>query len=335
MVGPMKKSPFYFPIERGLYEIAPGLRPLGFDFGNGHFDQNVFQITADFSKYRQNKLDCRDERLTKYFCQKNLSEERTYALSKFIIEKLLNEYPHLFFFEHNILSCFHTGDKLCFDKDYKLLSFSSKEIINTPVLHSIDALSLQIQEDLALVCNDYKIINGVKDAESVEDHLALLHLCSASHWAAEDKIGLNFKDLHQPIPGIEKVNRISKKLMELIIYKGPFVRFIWSFVTDNRLNHHPIAPSNYDQTIWTGRHFDESQDVPFYFRVERQITYGLPEVDASLFTIGVFFISGHEIRAQVELRQQLILALKSMTLKSREYKGVAKCFDKFVAWLSS
>ena len=94
----MKKSPFYFPIERGLYEIAPGLRPLGFDFGNGHFDQNVFQITADFSKYRQNKLDCRDERLTKYFCQKNLSEERTYALSKFIIEKLLNEYPHLFFF---------------------------------------------------------------------------------------------------------------------------------------------------------------------------------------------------------------------------------------------
>lgn len=331
----MIKSPFYFPIERGVYEISPGLRPLGFDFGNEHFDKNVFQITEEFSKYRQNKLDCREERLSKYFCQKKISDERSSALVKFIIEKLLNEYPQYFSIENKYLSCLHTGDQLHFDEDYNLLSFTSTEIIKTPVLHSIDALSLQVQEDLAFVCNDYnKKINGVKDLESAEDYLALLHLCSASHWAAEDKIGLNFLDIHHPIPGIEKINRISKKLVELMIYKGPFVRFIWSFVTDDRLNHHPIAPDNYDQKLWTGRHFDELQSVPFYFRVERQVTYGLPHVDAALFTIGVSFISGNEIRKNAELRQQLILALKSMTPQSRVYKGVSECFDNFITWLS-
>ena len=120
-----------------------------------------------------------------------------------------------------------------------------------------------------------------------------------------------------------------------MIHKGPFVRFIWSFVTDKRLNHHPTPPPGADPVIWRGRTFNEFQYTPFYFRIERQVTYGFPEVEASLFTIGVTFLSGHEVRNNPHQRDQLISALESMTPESRVYKGVAGCFDQLIAWLKA
>lgn len=322
----MEKAPFYFPIERGLYEVAAGLRPLGFDFGNPHYDSKIFHIAEDFPLYRQNMLECRDERLSKYFCLHNISEERIQTLTKFLVHRLVLEYPEIFSFSEHTLFCKHTGDTLKFSDNYDLVSFKSSETFNTPVLHPIDALSLQVPEDLAYVC---------RDLETSKDHLGLLHLCTPSHWAAEDKIGMNFFDIHTPIPEIEKVNRVASKLVDMMINKGPFVRFIWSFVTDKRLNHHPIAPLNFDQETWKGRSFDEFSSIPFYFRIERQVTFGFQETQTALFTIGVTFLSGLEVKNNPHQRSQLISALHSMTPASRVYKGVDECFDKLIEWLNS
>ena len=324
----MNKQPLYFPIERGLYEVAPGLRPLGFDFGNGEIDKKIFQITDEFPIYRKNMLECRQERLSKYFLTHDLSDKRLLTLTKFIVYRLIEEYPRLFSFEASTLFCTHTGDSIEFDEYFNLLRFSSLDSIIIPVTHAIDALSLQVPEDLALVCRK------LTDSGPV-DHLALLHLCSPSHWAAEDKIGKNFFDIHIPIPGIEKINRVSEKMVETIIHKGPFVRFIWSFVTDKRLNHHPIAPEGMDQVAWTGRTFNQFQFIPFYFRVERQTTFGFPDQESSLFTISVSFLTGHEVKNDPHMRDQLISALLSMTPESRVYKGVEGCFDDLVKWLRS
>ena len=57
----------YFPITRGLYEVAPGLKLLGTDFGNGAMDRRVFQIDADFPRFRQSKLACRQDRIENMF----------------------------------------------------------------------------------------------------------------------------------------------------------------------------------------------------------------------------------------------------------------------------
>lgn len=324
----MKKCPIYFPIDRGLYEVAPGLRPLGFDFGNEYYDNKIFQITDEFSVFRQNMLDCRDERLSKYFLIENLSSKRLLTLTKFIVNRLLEEYPNLFIFDGKIFTCSHTGDIIEFDENFLLLSYSSPDLMKTPVTHALDALSLQVPEDLAYVCRE-------KDDSNTFDYLALLHLCTPSHWSAEDKIGKNFFDIHRPIPGIDKINKIADKLVETIIHRGPFTRFIWSFVTDKRLNHHPIAPEGKDQIIWTGRTFNSEQAIPFYFRVERQVTYGFAEDEGSLFTINVSFLTGHEVKADSHMRDQLISALLSMSPESRIYKGVETCFDELVNWLKN
>jgi hypothetical protein len=321
-------SPKYFPIEKGEYAVAAGLKQLGHDFGNGDYDKKVFHISKNFKLYRENKLACRKERLSKYFCEKDLSLDRVNALTRFLFNQYLIEYPQFFKFDGITLNCLHTGDKISVDVNFDFLSFSNTEIAIEPqVDHILDALSLQIEEDIAFVCRSTA-------NKEVKDHLGMLHLCSPSHWAAEDKIGMNFFDVHVPIPGIEKINRVADKLVETMINKGPFVRFIWSFVTDQRLNHHPVAPFEIDSVEWKGRSFNKDLAIPFYFRIERQVTWGLPHVDASLFTIGVTFLSGQEVKADTYQREQLISALKSMTPESRVYKGVDGCFDELVAWLT-
>ncbi len=319
-------DPKFFPIERGEYAVAPGLRPLGYDFGNGEFDQKIFHISSKFQDYRNNKLECRQERLSKYFCMQDLSPERVNVLARFLISQLAKEYPQYFILKDQVLECIHTKDRLIVDSNFDFLSFHSEEAINPPVLHILDALALQVEEDIALVCRRV-------DGEGPVDHLGLLHLCSPSHWSAEDKIGMNFFDIHVPIPGIEKINRVADKLVETMINKGPYVRFIWSFVTDQRLNHHPTPPPGIDPVTWKGRSFNEEAAIPFYFRIERQVTWGFPHVDASLFTIGVTFMSGAEIKHNPYQRDQLISALKSMSPESRVYKGVSLCFDQLISWL--
>jgi hypothetical protein len=320
--------PKYFPIERGEYSVAPGLKPLGHDFGNPEFDAKVFHITKNFSIYRKNKIEARAERLSKYFCTHDLSPEREKTLATFLVGKFTEEYPQIFERQDNTLFCRHTHDQIIFDENFNLIEMKNDHEEFLPIVSNIiDALALQIEEDIALVC---RTVNG----ETTRDHLGLLHLTSPSHWAAEDKIGMNFFDIHVPIPGIERINKVADKLVETMISKGPFVRFIWSFVTDERLNHHPTAPEGIDSVVWKGRSFNNEAVVPFHFRIERQVTWGFPEVDASLFTIGVSFMSGSEVKNDPYFRSQLISALHSMTPESRVYKGVSGCFDQLIGWLT-
>lgn len=321
----MKPTPNYFPIERGVYEVTAGLRPLGFDFGYAELDRNVFQICSDFAEFRKNKIECRKERLSKYFVTLDLSEKHKSYTTEFIVKRLLHEYPLIFKLENHVLHCSHSHDKISFNSDWSLKKIESVEDIGPAVTESLDALSLQVQEDLVLMCR-----NQVK-----KDYLGMIHLCSPSHWAAEDKIGNSFFRTHQPIPGIDKINRIADNMVEAMINKGPFVRFVWSFVTDKRLNHHTVAPSSWDPAKWKGRSFDLSQAIPFFFRVERQVVFGLPEIEASLFTIRISFIDGTEIKSNENYRTQLLGALNSMTPESRVYKGVANCFTELTDWLQS
>jgi dimethylamine monooxygenase subunit A len=307
----LSSNPVYFPIERGLYEVGPGLKNFGADFGNGLLDQCLFQITRDFPKFYQNKVAAIQERANKYIQEKNLNPLAAKAIADFIIQKLVSDYPALFHLqmgEGRKLFCALTNKEIDCDR------LSARELL--------DALMLQVPEDIAIL-----------EKNQDQDWISYLHLCSPSHWAAEDKIGLNFTAVHMPVPGIGMVLKASHSLTEAMIHKGPFVRFVWSFVTDVRLNHHPVAPVGEDPIRWKGRSFNSQNEEPFYLRIERQTTHGFPSVNASLFTIGLTFIPASEIKANEKWRTQLSSALESMTPESKRYKGVADCFSELIQYL--
>ena len=200
----------------------------------------------------------------------------------------------------------------------------------------MDALCSQVQEDVAVMRKSQTDSTSLK----FDDWLSAIHLCSPGHWAAEDKIGKNFISIHTPVPGLEKINQNASKLVDAMIHKGPFVRFVWGFGSDNRLNHHPNPSPGVSEIEWRGRKFDQETSekmgtCPFYLRVERQITWGLPALNAAIFTIRISFIDGNQIKFHPEQNRQLKTALASMTPEGRVYKGVETQTSEILDWLES
>ena len=248
---------------KGVYDVSPGLRPFGTDFGNGELDQVLFQKDREFDRYIANKQRCLETHPERHLLEHELSPETRLAAAELIAQ--------------------HTG-------------IQSRSLIQ---------LGMQVQEDLAIVQTD-----------GDRDFLAWLFVCSPSHWRPETKIGRSFFEVHQPIPGFERVNAAAGGMVKAMVEKGPWVRFVWGLETCDDLNLHPDAtePRDFSQ--------------PLYIRTERQITWPLPEVHAALFSIRVS-VRPVSVLTQEE-RQALARAIESMNKDALDYKGIGPHRDHLV-----
>jgi hypothetical protein len=292
-----------FPIENGRYEVKPGLR---------RFDGHVFQIDRQFDRYRQSKQSARAERLSKYFATADLTPAVERAVGKFILQRLALEHPALFAFDGQALISDLTGDTLQFSPDAQYLS--SEPVASPPFACGLGALASQVQEDLAIMSTD-----------GDRHWLSAVHLCAPNHWSAEEKIGRSFAAIHEPVAGIEGINRREKDWVRTMVNAvDGLQRFAWGIATDDALNHHPDRNS--------GRRFD-LDDPAAFVRVERQTIWGFPEVGASLFTIRTSFIDCAEIRERPEERDALTSAIRSMSEASLSYKGIETFATDLLGWL--
>lgn len=320
------QSAFYFPLANGRYEVNAGFKRLDTDFGNGPIDQQIFQFDNTFQRYRDNKLECRRENMSKYYQEYNFSEETNNTICKHLVSQLCSEHADIFnkteSESHVSLTCKLTGEVLNFTSDYQL-SNTREPVSNISYLSALDAITCQLQEDLAVVQ-----LNGTND------YISALHLCNPNHWAAEDKIGTSFFETHRPVPHIDKISQQSHSLLNAILDKGPYVRFAWGLSTDTQLNHHPQPPKGIDVAKWQGRKFDPD-DPTLWLRVERQTLTGFISVNAILFTIRTYFydITGRQTDS-LKIKM-LISAIESMSSKSIEYKGLQQTKYDILNWLHS
>jgi hypothetical protein len=322
---PIHKQNYYFPLEQGHYRVTPGLHAFGTDFGNSNADRLIFQFDENFEHYRQTKLSTRTEALEKYYCKEEFDSQRKSIITRFIIQQLCHESPNLFSYQkHNnqhCLQCELTGETLVFDPQYKL---SGNQLDSIGYVDSLDALAMQVQEDLALL----EITNDG------HDRIIALHLCFPNHWAAKDKIGKSFLASHAPVPGMGKINQRAEQLLNSLLNKGPYVRFAWGLATDKYLNHHPIAPEGVDKNLWLGRRFDPT-NPHLYLRVERQVIYGFPSINTFLFTIRTYFYDVATLKQSPTKRQALQSALQSMSAATLRYKGLAESLPLILDWLEN
>jgi hypothetical protein len=293
----------YFPIENGRYEVKPGLR---------RFSGNVFQIDGQFERFRQSKQSARAERLAKYHAARDLEPAAERAVNRFIVQRLAQEYPALFQPHGETLHARLTDDRLRFSPEGHFLG--AKTLTAVPFASGLDALASQVQEDLAII-----------STRGDRHWLSAVHLCSPNHWAAEEKIGKSFASIHQPVAGMEAMNRREGDWVRTMVNAvGGLLRFAWGIATDDQLNHHPRRAS--------GRGFD-IQHPRAFLRVERQTIWGFPEAGASLFTIRTSFIDFEEIRSRVDERTALLQAIRSMSDDSLRYKGLDLFRDDLLKWL--
>lgn len=292
----------YLPFLTGTYSTAPGLVQLSRQ--NNEYDKLIFQIDSLYDKYLKNKSCCRKENMHKYYVESNLFAETIHVVNNYIATQLQKEYPSQFDYSETENSCI-------------LINIKSRELIqwhkqtmqleNNRYLSLFDALCSQVQEDFA-VCQ----------IQEETDWLSAIHLCAPNHWGAEEKIGKPFDAVHAPVPGMERTMMHYFKMLQSVIYKGPFTRYAWGISTDKRLNHHPDAPPGIDKEHWQGRKIDEAAKL--FIRTERQNLIGFPHVNAFLFTIRTYFYEVGSLESYE--KKALWSAVRSMSPESLAYKGL-------------
>ncbi len=316
----------YVPFVSGRYDVSPSLRGLGADFGNGAVDRQAFQFDRQFPAYRENKLRCRTERLSKYVLEAPGGSPLLAAEgARWMAGDLAEEHPALFSLIPEVdgwtLHCRLTGEDLRFTADGCLATE-----VRTGVQYASawDALGCQVQEDLALVAV----------APDGADSLAALHVCAPSSWRPEEKLGLSFGAVHAPVPGIEPTARAAPRLNRSIVSGKPFVRFVWGIAAAARLNRHP-DPFSGQPLPDSGRAFDPKADPPFWLRVERQVLVPLPGAGGYLFLIRLYCYPGTEVRTRPGWAPGIRSALAAMTDAQLDYKGLTESRDALMEWLAS
>ena len=291
----------YLPFLNGKYSTEPGLSLM--TKAVHPEDGKVFQIDENYGHYLHNKQQCRNENISKYYCENILWPKTSAAVNWYIIQRLLKEYPVDFLLEKQHdnwqLTNKRSGDTFGWNKENELLNDSK-------YVSLFDALCCQVQEDVA-IC---QINRG-------EDWLAAIHLCAPNHWAPHDKIGKRFNEVHAPVADMEKVKKHYVKMLETLVQKGPFTRFAWGIATDTKLNHHPVARPGSDEDEWQGRSVSADK---FYIRTERQNMIGFPAENAFLFTIRTYFYEMDALDQQE--KTALSEALENMSEAALAYKGL-------------
>ncbi len=174
-------------------------------------------------------------------------------------------------------------------------------MLNLP--NNLDALAMRVQEDIVVF-------------QANTDRLCYFHVCLPSAWDPVEKLNKSFKEIHEDIPGmhLDKVDSLKRAMLN----NGPFQRFVWSVIFENRLNFHPSVPK---------KQFDIDNPVVFV-KVERQITKGFLEKGLVLFLIRQHLIPFEDIKLS-----NLLKSLENMTPEQLSYKGLDTSIDDLLIYL--
>jgi hypothetical protein len=187
---------------------------------------------------------------------------------------------------------------------------SSEQGIYCGGVSSYLGLSNKVQEDFAVVTEDDKVV--------------ATYVSFPSNWSPESILGLSFSEVHRTVPDFPRGERESLALVNAMVRKGPYVRFVWTISPDNNLDHHP------EFGVFGSWDFcDEG-----YLRVERQITVPFPLEGGALFLVRTYLTPFSHLNSSES--DTLVKALVSLPEEVSFYKGISnKVLAKAVFLLSN
>lgn len=178
-----------------------------------------------------------------------------------------------------------------------------------------DWSSLALPELGAELAEDFAVLTR-------EDRAVLVHVCFPSGWRPEAVAGQGFVGIHRHVPAFRAVAERAGSLVEAMLTRGPYVRFVWTITADDELDHHPEEGGRAPWTPETPRG---------YLRVERQLTVPLAEGAASLFLIRTYLYGFEELTALH--RATLASALRQMPAEIAQYKQLTAAIPRALSLL--
>lgn len=263
----------YFPVTEAPLKMTAGLKRLGTDFGHGARDAQLFQVDDERPRYLAEKRAAPPERHQLAGTDAAAEAARAAGLAC-MREALAREAPAL------------------------LAEADADRAARSP----LEAIARAVQEDFAIFA-----------ADDGDGRTVALDVRFPSGWRPERLAGASFVSLHAPVPGFVDTPAAARSMVDAMVSRGPYVRFVWTVCSDAALDHHPDARP---PVQWDVR---EARDA-WRLRVERQVTVPLPAARASLFLIRTYLYPLHALSEREQ--RTLLRALEVMPEAVRAYKGL-------------
>ncbi|MDB9776490.1 DUF3445 domain-containing protein [Alphaproteobacteria bacterium] len=169
-------------------------------------------------------------------------------------------------------------------KNILLLEYPKKKI----AFQNFEEMGYSLQEDVAIFHRSNKLI--------------ALHVSFPSMWIPEEKIGMSFSAIHQPVPGMKKFLENEKKYVNMMVdAKEPIIRYVWG--------------EHFGYLLSPLESIDKELKV---IHTERQTFVGIPEEDLGIFLIKkkVMLFNDTDIEFQQWYKKQIT----SMSEEQKKYK---------------
>lgn len=188
----------------------------------------------------------------------------------------------------------------------------------------LDFVGRHVQEDL--------IIMGQRDGDLFLD---AGQLCFPANWSLEFNLGMNFIEIHSPIPGFtDKDLNVKIRNFIMKLEDGqPWVRRNWSLNAGKRLD---TSLETFHQWGQIRKQVTaENAGELVHLRVEVQKLFRLPRSHAVLFTIHSHLISLEQLGHNPAYLEQLYNVLVELPDFIAEYKGMTLYRQQTVQYLEA
>ena len=183
-----------------------------------------------------------------------------------------------------------------------------------------DEPELAFEEDLA-------VLDGATAT------LPWLCVCVPSHWAPEDKVGLDFAALHGPVADNAALVAASRQLVALVTDGGCWERHVWTISPSGRHDQHP---GRHERTPWPAAGDPQQFAARCWLRTERQTFFPVGQgTRQAVFTIRVRLQPLAQAVAQPWQAVRLHDSLASMSPAVLAYKNLAAAREPLLRWLET
>ncbi len=174
-------------------------------------------------------------------------------------------------------------------------------------------LALDLQEDLVLM-----------QQTSQGFFPSWLHVCFPSGWDPAAKAGSDLSLVHGPVAQNQALLAGTKGIANVMVSKGPFVRYVWTLSTSSQLSQHPHVKLGQPNM---------AAPEQLYYRCERQVSVPLPAWSSALFLIRVFVAPLPQIVTSAVRCNLMAQSLRSMSQEVLRYEGIEPITAPTIEWL--
>jgi dimethylamine monooxygenase subunit A len=161
--------------------------------------------------------------------------------------------------------------------------------------------------------------------------LPWLCVCAPSHWAPEEKLGLDFAALHAPVADNAALVAASQQLVSLVTAGDCWERFVWTISPSRRYDQHP---HRHPREPWPAADNPEAFASHCWMRAERQTFFPVGQgTRQAVFAIRVVLQPLAQAVQAPGRAKRLHDSLASMSQAVLEYKNLDSAREPLLRWL--